>query len=44
MKRLTPKEIKKIKSLHEKGKSERVIAKEIGCARSTVWYHLQKLK
>ncbi len=42
MKKLTKKEIKKIKDLYSKGKSERAIAKEIGCSRSAVWYQLQK--
>jgi biotin operon repressor len=42
MKKLTEKQIAKIKALHKKGKSERAIAEEIGCSRSTVWYQLQK--
>ena len=42
MKRLTKKQIERIKTLHKKGKSERAIAKKIGCSRSTVWYWLQK--
>jgi len=36
MKKLTKAQIKRIKTLHEKGKSERYIAEKIGCARSTV--------
>ena len=42
MRKLTKKQIERIKALHAKGKSERVIAEKIGCARSTVWYWLQK--
>jgi IS30 family transposase len=44
MKKLTPKQIEKIKALHVKGLSERAIALKIKRARSTVWYQLQKIK
>ena len=37
--KLSKQQIAKIKAMHKKGLSERVIAKKIGCARSTVWYH-----
>lgn len=39
---LTEEEKKEIKILHKQGRSERGIAKMIGCSRSAVWYHLQK--
>ena len=39
---LSIKQIAKIKSLHKRGKSERVIAFIVGCSRSAVWYHLNK--
>lgn len=42
MKKLTAKQIAKIKALHKKGLSERAIAKEVKCSRSAVWDHLQK--
>lgn len=41
-KKLSAAQISRIKSLKEKGLSERQIADKIGCARSTVWYHLNK--
>jgi len=40
--KLSKKEIARIKVLHKKGMSERAIAEKIGCSRSTVWYWLQK--
>jgi biotin operon repressor len=42
MKKLTESKISKIKILHDEGKSERVIAKKLGCSRGAVWYHLNK--
>jgi DNA-binding CsgD family transcriptional regulator len=41
-KRLTPKQIDRIWHWDIKGKSERWIAKKVGCSRSAVWYHLNK--
>lgn len=41
MKKLTKKQIAKILSLKGK-KSEREIAKKVGCSRSAVWYQLRK--
>jgi len=43
MKTLTKKQIERIHALHAKGQTERAIAAKIGCARSTVWYQLQKI-
>lgn len=40
--KMTEAQIKKIKALSKKGVSERQIAKQLKCARSTVWYWLQK--
>jgi transposase len=42
MKKLTEAKIAKIKALHNRGLSERAIAKKIGCSKSTVWYWLNK--
>jgi len=42
MKKLTKKQIERIHALRAKGLSERAIAAKIGCARSTVWYQLNK--
>lgn len=44
MKKLSSKQIARIKALHNKGKgmSERAIAREVGCSRSAVWYHVKK--
>lgn len=41
-KKLTSSQIAKIKTLHKQGKSERQIAKLIGCSRSAVWYQINK--
>jgi biotin operon repressor len=41
-KKLSTEQIARIKSLHKAGKSEREIAKELGCSRSAVWYQLHK--
>ena len=43
MTKLTPAKIKKILELHRKDLSERKIAKKVGCHRSTVWYHINKM-
>ena len=40
MKRLTVKQILRIKELHKKKLSDTQIAKKIGCVRGTVWYWL----
>ena len=40
--KLSTKQIARIKALHKQGKSQRQIAKEVGCSRSAVWYQLQK--
>jgi len=42
MKKLVKKQIEKIQSLSKKGMSQRAIAKEVGCSRSAVYYHLNK--
>ena len=42
--KLTAKQIAKIKKLHKQGLSDRKIAKQIKRARSTVWYQVQKIK
>lgn len=42
MKKLDSSIVKKILSLHRKGKSEREIAREVGCSRGAVWGHLRK--
>jgi hypothetical protein len=42
MKKLDKKQIEKIKKLSSKGMSQRAIAKEVGCSRSAVYYHLNK--
>lgn len=44
IKKLSEKKIKKIKTLYLKGWSQRKTAKAVGCSRSAVWYHLQKIK
>ncbi len=36
--------VSRILDLHEKGLSERAIAKEVGCSRSAVWYQIRKSK
>lgn len=45
-KKLSPAKIAKIKKLGaltgKKKMSQRAIAKEVGCSRSSVWHHLQK--
>jgi len=43
MKKLTKQQIAKIYLLAIDGLSERKIAKKVGCSRSAVWYHLQKV-
>lgn len=40
--KLSKEVVARIKTLHKQGKSERVIAKEVGCSRSAVWYHVKK--
>jgi biotin operon repressor len=40
--KLKAKQIERIKSLSLKGLSKRQIAEKIGCARSAVWYWLNK--
>jgi DNA invertase Pin-like site-specific DNA recombinase len=44
MRKLSGEIIAKIKTLYRQGKSERAIAKAVGCSRSAVWYQLQKAK
>lgn len=44
MKKLTNKKIERIHALSAKGLTERAIAAKVGCARSTVWYQLNKQK
>lgn len=41
-KKLTVKQIARIKTLSAQGKSQRQIAAILGCSRSAVWYQLQK--
>jgi hypothetical protein len=43
MKKLNKKQIDKIQSLTKKGMSQRAVAKEVGCSRSVVYYHLNKI-
>lgn len=40
--KLSKQQIARIKELVRQGRSERQIAKAVGCSRSAVWYHKQK--
>lgn len=42
MRKLSGETIAEIKTLYREGKSERAIAKIVGCSRSAVWYQIKK--